>query len=189
MDLLQFVASIVDSLAWPSAFALILFFFRSPLVNLLPRVRSLKYRDLHVDFEEALSKIEQQIETGKRRPELAPDEHRDERLSRAVDFSPNFAVFEAWLNVEDALKRLARESGVSFRRGSSPLYLARMLRSHGIIDAQTAALLDDLRALRNLAIHPDPERPISVEEARRYGELANEVSALLEQSRHAQPSA
>jgi hypothetical protein len=160
---------------------LAVFLLRKPLFTLMPRLRSLKYKDWQADFGEELSKIEQQIETHEQRPELPPNEQRDERLLRAADFSPNFAVLEAWLNVEDALRRVARQNGIDFRRGSSPLYLTRLLKSQDIIDAQTAALLDDLRALRNLAVHPDPERPISAEEARRYGELANEVSALLEQ--------
>jgi hypothetical protein len=154
----------------------------------VPRLRSLKYKDWQADFGEGLSKVEQQIETREQRPELPPNKQREERLLSVADSSPNFAVLEAWLNVEDALRTVARQNAIDFRRGSSPLYLTRRPRSQGIIDAQTAALLDDLRALRNLAVHPDPERPISVEEARRYGELANEVSALLEQQRPPQRS-
>jgi hypothetical protein len=53
------------------------------------------------------------------------------------------------------------------------------------IDHLTAALLDDLRALRNLAVHPDEERPVSEEQAERYKEMATQVVKRLRAARNA----
>ena len=116
-------------------------------------------------------------------PDVVPafDEEREQDLQLAIDLSPNLAVLEGWIEIERTLRTFARERGISLRRGSSVLYLTKVMRKRGLIDFQTSALLDDLRVLRNIAVHPYEERQITVEEAERFVELSSQVVVILRQ--------
>jgi len=182
----QFLAEIIGSLVWPATVIFAIFRLRDPLVRLLPKLRFLRYKGLELDFGEELKKVETEVSKLPLpdRPALQPfDEASEQRFRDVADLSPNYAVFEAWINVERALKELAKSSGHEFRRGSSPIYLTRVLRQREVIDQQTASLLDELRVLRNLAIHPEGERPVTFDEAARYKEMADGVVVTLSTAR------
>ncbi len=184
MDWLQFFSAILDSLAWPTAAIVAILVMRRPLRLLLPLLRRLRYKDVQLDFEEKLDETEAKV-SERVPPEpadfAAVDEDREQEFRLAIDLSPNSAVMEAWIEIERTLRVFAKESGMSLRRGNSVLFLTLVMKKKGLIDAQTSALLDDLRILRNLAVHPSDERQITVEEAERFVHLADQVIAMLRQ--------
>ena len=54
MQLLDFAAKIVASLAWPVTLLAIIFFLRKPIKNLLPFLERLKYKDFELSFRRQL---------------------------------------------------------------------------------------------------------------------------------------
>ncbi len=50
MDTLEFIASIIDSLAWPLAIVVLIFILRMPLGKLIPFLERLKFKGLELDF-------------------------------------------------------------------------------------------------------------------------------------------
>jgi len=50
MTTLEFISNIVDSLAWPIAFAFLMVLLREPILNILPFLERLKYKDFELSF-------------------------------------------------------------------------------------------------------------------------------------------
>jgi hypothetical protein len=129
----QFFASVINSLAWPGGIIIILLLLREPVIALLPKLRLFKYKDWQLEFGEKLEKAEADASNLPPSPELdilpQMDEGNEQRFRLAADISPNYAVLEAWLPVEKALQDLAAAKNIPPRRGTSSLYLTRMLGS------------------------------------------------------------
>ena len=179
MGWLQFLASIVDSLAWPATIGVAAYLLRNPLLELLPNLRHLKYKELELRFGERLERLEQELEQEPPPEQVAPPSDlqlaADERFDALAEVSPSSAVLEAWIDVERIMRELALRNNIQERRGRSVLYITRVLKSQEIISPRLAALIDDLRGLRNVAAHPSVERRISSIEARRYKEVVDQV--------------
>jgi len=141
-----------------------------------------KYKDIQVEFEKTLEKAEAEAPRALA-PKIVPEPELtdEERFARIVELNPSSAVLAAWADVEVALKSVAEQAGIQApgRRFSSPLWLARKLEQIERIDRQTFALIDDLRALRNLAAHPEGDRAVSAEDAWRFKQLADQAAAML----------
>jgi hypothetical protein len=179
MDWLQFISSIVQllvSLAWPAAFVAAVWLFREKLNTLLPLLR-MKYKDLDVSFR--LEKAEEEAAAlPKPSPEQAetmkPTTEEKSRTQELAELSPKLVVLEARADVEEAVRRLAQVSNIPVYSRGSLLQLTRVLRNKEIIERETAAVLDDLRALGNQAAH-NADVVITKEDAFRYKKLADEV--------------
>jgi len=146
---------------------------------LLLHLRTFKYKDVQIEFGERLRKAEAEASNLPPPPQLEAkyslDAGREQRFRSVAEVSPNYAVFEAWLELEQALRTAAKARGLDIQRTLAPLRLMQTLRKNQVIDQPTFALIDDLRVLRNLAVHPDEERPITLEQAERYQEMAKQV--------------
>ena len=58
MNLLDFIASLVNALAWPIAVVLFAVLFRQPISKILLSLRSLRYKNLELDLKRDLSELE-----------------------------------------------------------------------------------------------------------------------------------
>src|SRR5688572_25366853 len=140
MDWMDFIASLVSSLAWPVAIALAVFWLRTPLRRALDglRLRKLDVGPLAAEFGEAVQEAEEAAE------ELpAPDASVEDRaLSTELGYvtatAPRAAVILAWAAVERELEALADEAGIaqhtSDRPGRfAPSMLVYQLKGPGVI--------------------------------------------------------
>lgn len=185
MDYFQFIASIIDSLAWPVAVVLIILLLRKAILRLLRRIKIFRYKDIEFEFSEKLAEVERDAsKLGFVINRTVPDVSQVNRYATLAQISPNAAILEAWSDVELAVLELAREKAPDFPKIKTFTSKLRLLHQIEVIDDQTAALIDDLRALRNLAAHPDNSVKISTVEAERYGLTAlRAASALRELSK------
>jgi uncharacterized protein YutE (UPF0331/DUF86 family) len=183
LDALQFISSLVGSVAWPLTLVGALLLLRKPILTLLPTLRSLQYDKLKVEFGKQLEKAEAEVSKLPSVISAPPslDNASDERFEAAARVAPNLAVLQAWLDVEAELKSTAIKAGIEFKR-SSPLDAARAIQRAGLLDKQTAELIRDLRNLRNLAVHPDENKPITFEHAQRYKSVADQIISALRAS-------
>ena len=51
MDSLTFISSIVASTIWPLLIFILLYLFRKPLSELMPKIQTLKFRDVEASFK------------------------------------------------------------------------------------------------------------------------------------------
>ena len=61
MNLLEFVASIIESLAWPLVFLLAFTLLRQPIKDLLPFLQRLKYKELEVEFNRRVEEVRAEV--------------------------------------------------------------------------------------------------------------------------------
>lgn len=117
MDYLTFIAKVVESLAWPASTVIVIAMLKQGIVNLLPKLRQLKYKDLQLDFQESVKKIESQAEVANLpRFESSPG-HKQLRKDKEGLFSlarsyPRAALFEAWVQLEVAVGQGLRNAQV-----------------------------------------------------------------------------
>ena len=176
--LIATIVQSIASLAWPAAFVFAVWTFRGRLTALLPLLR-VKHKDWEASFR--LDRAEEeaaQLPAPLPAPEAKPTAEEKSRFEQIADLSPRAAIMEQRREIDEAVSNLARNSG--FEPGkASLLHTIRILRSEGVIDANTSALLDDLRTLGNSAAHADVDTTFTKEDALRFAALADRVIELL----------
>lgn len=188
MHPLEFIASIIDSLAWPLAITIILLMLREPAGKLLLDLRRFRYGDMEVDFAKEVRALEAQARTAglnlpKHAEPKAPEKKHTAQIiadaSRlAADF-PEPAVGLAWTAVEHELMQAVMRLAISanYPPHNSPLKNINLLHEQGQIGADTRALLDRMRNLRNVAVHSSRGTgPITPDEAREFIALAEAIT-------------
>jgi len=181
---LQFFASVVGSIAWPTAAVAITLLLRKSIVSLLPNLRRVKYKGLEAEFGIALQEVEKEVA---QLPEpialpSASQETEQEVQASYEQFSNNSAIFVAWLSVESAILNLARSAGI-LETNMPASRAAQLLLENKMIDGATYRAVQDLQSLRNLAVHPDEISTISDEQTKRFKKMAEKVTAVLEDTK------
>jgi hypothetical protein len=171
MGILNFIASIVGSLAWPSFALAMVLFLRKPLRDLIPLLQRLKYKDLEVEFgrrvEEVRAELPQTVRQVLPGPEMGA-------IAKLAEISPRSAVLESWLNVEQTALETANRFGANL--GPSQTYQAiKFLERSDKMDRSLVSLLRDLRGLRNQAAHT-PDFALGKAAALQYAESAYDLS-------------
>jgi len=163
MGWLQFIASVISSLAWPAAVVLLVFLLRLPLTKALLSLTHLKYKDLELDFARGLKELESKAKTIEVRPQVlkpqfATKKNSAQLLSEAQRLAHDFpepAVAVAWQAVEDELMATVMRLAISPDPPwhNSAMKSAELLLGQGEIDESTIDVLKRMRNLRNLAVH------------------------------------
>lgn len=175
MDSYQLAASIVQSvasLAWPAVVLIAILAFKEKLTSLLPFAR-LKYKDLELRFQDAEKEAEKLPETSAT-TDIEPTPEEITKFERMAKLAPRGAMLEVRANLEAAVREYAQMRGLSnIKPYTSYSLLIRQLRQNDLIDRNTSALLDDLRAIGNAAAHnqSDPTE----QDALRYQELSERL--------------
>jgi len=151
MDSLTFATEITKATAWPLAAIVIAIVFRGQIRELLSRLKKGKMGPAEFEFEEVVKELR--------------NEARDLMLPQVMDAvgtptvfqtspTPQVAILNAWLDVEDAIADLARKANISHAGPSAmPLSTLRALQKAGLIEPEEAAIVRDLQRLRNRAAH------------------------------------
>jgi hypothetical protein len=156
MDGLQFIASLVESLAWPLAVTFLALVLRAPLAGALSGpVKRWKAgpSGLEVEYweeaiEAARAELEHSPEVG---PVLASLPGSDDELTRLAEASPRAAVMEAFARVEAELRSVLEGDARAERAGG--IRLARLAHDRGRISDETLKAVERMAVLRNLAAH------------------------------------
>jgi hypothetical protein len=186
MDVLAFIASVIQSLAWPAAIVLIVFMFRQSLAKLIPGLQRLKYKDIQLEFGRQLEEVKQELGPSPAPPGLPgpvpepprlPEPKGTTRYYRSLaEVSPRAAILEAWLGFELAANA-AVESLQPSNKGR-PLSMPRLFSVLSEAELLTSAEVDALtrlRALRNQVVH-GPEPDLSVDVIAEYTSLLRRIT-------------
>jgi hypothetical protein len=94
--------------------------------------------------------------------------------------TPRAAILEGWLLIERAIVRALRARNISaealpFRRQ------VELIRQHQLLPPEAVSLLNDLRGLRNVAVHPrDEGQTPTAEQAREFVLLSQRLVRALD---------
>lgn len=179
MDVLTLVSELGKSLAWPVTTIVLVFLLRKPLIELVPLLKRLKYKEFELEFSQEVSELKAEVEAmAKEKGEDSPSVSADsERLLSLVSFSSRAAIMEAWLEVESAAVTTA-----SSLWGQSPSDTFRDMPKLGeylmqckVIDQKQLAVFHKLRELRNKAARAQ-ELNLSANDAMSYVQLASDLA-------------
>jgi hypothetical protein len=158
VDWLAFLASLVGSLAWPTAILILAWWFRHELKPLLRRpIHRAKAGPVEVEWEHRVEQARIELAASPEAVEVsaaAVETGLRERLSPVADRSPRGAILEAFAAVEQTLRRTLEASGI--RTDANRQSLRQLLEAavaSGAISEQTEHAIRGLIVLRNLAAH------------------------------------
>lgn len=165
MDWLTFFSSIINTLAWPATLIVLLILIRKQLPQIAKSLRRLKYKDIEVEFGETAKAIANEVKAivpaAQAENKIAGQEKEEvkARLEAIAELAPRAAILESWLQVEAAAADVIRQNNLDV---STPypgaLRLRDSLHKGGILNKRQIAIFEQLRTLRNEAVHvPDAE--------------------------------
>lgn len=173
---LDFIASIVGSVAWPAAIAFVVWLFRQEIVRLLPFLH-VKGGDLEVSFRLAeAEKTAASLPTPQEPPQPETPVEKTQ-FAQLFEMSPSAAMVEIRKELEIAMRATGERAGIPDLRYSTSRNLLRALVKTGLLDASTTALIDDLLVIGNQAAHENVD--ITLSEALQYRSLADRVISVL----------
>jgi len=193
MDWKQFLASAIENLAWPVTVAIMFFFVREQVGQLIEKLGKLKYKDLELDFSKIKQKTaateniknDEKVEKG---VAITDPESKqvfnvlEEQIFEAVESSPTVSILLAWSYVETALSSaVSRTNSELDRASASPLKNIQFLERGGKLSLQQLELLHEMRTLRNKLAHEVSSKlNIHAEQALDYANTAVEMARFLE---------
>lgn len=171
---------IIKIVIWPATIIIAIILLRKGLVNLIPNLKKLKYKDLEVEFEKdainLLATIERDV------PYTEPPEEEpimvDVRES-SVQYSvkkltpPEFILHE-WMKIENEIKSLSERKNIKVQPSDSIRATVDKLLKNGIIDSGISNALLELSIYRNKVAHAQIEY-INEEMSNAFFESANRL--------------
>jgi hypothetical protein len=160
MDWMQFISALVSALAWPGAIVWIIFMLKRPILAAIPKIRSFKYGDLHIDLSEELKSLQEDLPVAS--PALpGATENQDAKPSLPVQLaalSPTAGVIAAWLEVDKTLEEVIESKNLEMRavtkpRAYSPRRSFELLHQYNFVDADVLDVGIKALRLRNEAMH------------------------------------
>jgi hypothetical protein len=179
MDALTFIVELVKALAWPATTVVFAVLFRRECGALLRRLKKGKVGLAEFEFEEIVKELEKDL------AEISPATRSvtvETGLVSLATSNPRAALLSAWIELEAALKDLARRHQlVAEQPNRNVSDLIRDLAKAGLIPKAHVPIFMALRQLRNQAVHdidfsPSPDAVVG------YLEVAEELKQLI---RHA----
>ena len=180
MTVLEFIASLVGSIAWPATICVVLWLLRTEISGLFTSgVKRLKAGPVEVEYWEQAAVVAEAIAL----TEISTTAEVDtelERVSRLVETVPGVAVSKAFAVVVRRLRAVAAAHDVPAAADASYLTLLVGLRQRQLVSPETEVAIKGLVALQELAARDDGAgRAVTIERAREYLALAQGVMLAL----------
>jgi hypothetical protein len=191
VDLLNFIANVVGSLAWPVTVGGIVCVLWRNRRDLARFVKTIKYKDVELtlrdDFEKATDLadgIRATLPALQQEAAALPAPDIDDRLMKIARLDPTLAVLSSWQKLEAKIIQLIQHNGLM--RFVSPPSFMRRLRELEKLTPQDIELYDRLRSIRNEAVHAtqSKNRGLSLGEVAEYDKLIDTLVERLEQIRN-----
>jgi hypothetical protein len=155
MDILTFIAELIRALAWPLSVLAIFIVLRKQIVDRIPLLNRLKYKDFEIEFGKEVAEAKDIIhkESSKTLPEkIAPSSY--DYYETLAEASPRGAILEAWISFESSAMSSLQALKLTLQRGPIPFpELLRKMKEAELISKEEETSLSKLRKLRNTAVH------------------------------------
>lgn len=172
LSFLEFLASVIDSLAWPVLVGFIVFLLRSPVAKLLDRLSRFKYKDLEAEFRDKLEDLKASSETEPAGESSVDPSANSISLQELAEVSPRAAIMEAWIKIERATENYLVSSGLE--KKYSYQGLRRLPNNYKDPIEHILTAYQELRLLRNKAAHAS-DFELNTGSAQEYVQVSNYV--------------
>ena len=166
MDLLTFISTAIESLAWPVVVIAALCLFRPPLTALINAIKDAKFKVSTGD-----TTLEGELNTVRQKLEKVSEKQLAEPIKQLASSSPARAIEESWLE----LKKTAAGS-ISETTEMAPLKIADMLVDKNILTRREAEAFYKLFEINDEVTKPGSRYVTDPSSASAYGSLAQTLS-------------
>ena len=132
---------------------------RTPLSQLVPTLKRLKYKDLELEFEREAKKIlaeaERDLPEIQEKQKAEPEEVGPKVLFSKCAVEPATQILESWRELELELRDLAKKHAIAFAKSTRSLIAA--LESQKLITNEMSKIILDLSAFRNKVAHSEEQ--------------------------------
>ena len=171
---------IIKIVIWPATIIIAIILLRKGLVDLIPNLKKLKYKDLEVEFEKdainLLATIERDVpytEPPEEEPVMVDVRESSVQYSVKKLTPPEFILHE-WMKVENEMKSLSERKNIKVQPSDSIRATVDKLLKNGIIDSGISNALLELSTYRNKVAHAQIEY-INEEMSNAFFESANRL--------------
>ena len=171
---------ITEVLVWPIAVLVMVYWLRRPLGELIPYLQKLKYKELEIEFNRDLERLRERTrETETKGQEAAEVTSEDYYLEEVRKTSPRNGILESWLALEStAIATVQVYKLIEPDRRVDVRSAIDALRNAGVLSEQDTNNFDELRRLRNTAVH-ELSNQLSEAEAARFMEIARDIGDVI----------
>jgi hypothetical protein len=160
MSILEFVATVVEALAWPIVLFATVIVLKRPLHNLIDRMRAVRTPNGSVEFGERLAEAESKVDNLLESPELqdsidqVPQSDYDLPIDTAENSpDPSNTVLAAWERLHERLMKLHAATTPSSKPTRDVNRVLQDLRRVGLVNQYFVESVQALRDLRNSVAH------------------------------------
>lgn len=150
-ELLNFTASLADSLSWPIVIIFAMNVLKPHLGKLIASIRSIETPLGNIQMADSIHSTAEKVE------DIAIDDGIivAEFSEQPIDQDPRISILKTWASIEAAIERLAELSDLREppKRRLSTYRRIEMLRERDLIDDPLANVLHEMRKVRNLIAH------------------------------------
>lgn len=164
------LTNLMTSFTWPLAIVMLAIMFRSSLNSLLNKIANIDAMGVKIRFRAGLDNAKKDLAHVGTKPSIADS---DENTSHV----PAVDIQSAWLDVETACRNLLRRKGRKVP--NSYRALGSRLKEFRLVDELHGSVLDKLRNLRNIAMHPAAET-LTESDAKEFVFLAEQMIEYLD---------
>ena len=178
---MEIIVKIIEALVWPGVVLVAVYLLRKPIIELIPQLKKLKYKELEMEFDHELEALSKKSQESRARVEIeAPkEEEEDYYLQRVKELSPRAAIMESWLGLEATAISTAQHFKITPEKKRINFHMAvQALRKKNVLTDQDVANINDLRSLRNKAAH-EIDFPITEDEAAKFMEIARDQADII----------
>lgn len=149
VNALEFIASLVGSLAWPITILAGLLIFRRPITSRISSIRRIAYKEAEVLFDEKALEVRAALSASNAPNEAFEFEYVASEVTRGAKSDQ---IINAWAELEEQVRQRLARSGID-PQGLTGDELLATARSRGVLTSEQWQALKGLRTLRNLAAH------------------------------------
>jgi hypothetical protein len=173
MSVLEFIASIVRSVAWPSVIVVAVILFHRPIAERIKSILKISHKDTEVSFDHEAKEVEATLASVK-----LPTNTRLTREVKAHASTNVGRIASEWAKIEEKVRHRLIGAGVdaSSLTGAAVLHAAH---ERSLISGDQLRALLGLNVMRNLAVHR-PEGEIDERRTREFMDLAEAINTILD---------
>ena len=154
------IIKIIELTIWPLTVLIVAIMFRKPMLDLIPLIKKLKYKDMEIEFYKEASKLAAKVD--EELPVAAKEEVKKEEEGPKVLFSrkalePSEYINDGWFLLQRGIFDLASRASLGAHDVYSPLEVAKLLNNKGVLDKEKLSLFSELLVLRNRLAHATSE--------------------------------
>ncbi len=194
---MHFFETVLQTSLWPIVVFLLLLIYKreiSGLISWIIKIKSLKYKDVHLEFQEGINEIKHELEEAQvlvnEKNVQCSEESDINKLVELARISTRAAISEAWSLIEkhakelipllEAKNKLAPDKNYKLREVDFALFI---LTQEGYAPVNVIKIARNLQTLRNKAVHNALNEDISEGQAQEYINFTCVVIGVIEEAK------